>query len=331
MDKVALLSQEQRVELFSETAKIMGTTNAIVEKDFWVVWVLSKIFADERLNKILMFKGGTSLSKVFNLIGRFSEDVDLILDWRLVAAKDEPEKNDRSKNKQDKFNKGVNEKAQTYIEMTLLPIINEVLSPICHSKVDEEDKFSLNISYPSTFDDVYLRPEILLEIGPLASWLPSGKYEISSFVAEHFPSFFETPKCRLNAIEAKRTFWEKATILHHEANRPESSPLPSRYSRHYYDLAIMAKSFVKEEALADLELLEKVVEFKKKFYPRGWADYDSAKVGTLKLLPPEYRLLSLRQDYKSMQDMIFDKQLEFDEIVTTLEQLEKDINKEIKE
>jgi len=318
MDKVVLLSQEQRVELFSETAKIMGTTNAIVEKDFWVVWVLSKIFADDRLNKILMFKGGTSLSKVFNLIGRFSEDVDLILDWRLVAAKDDPEKNDRSKNKQDKFNKNVNEKAQAYIEMTLLPIINEILSPICFSKVDDKDKFSLNISYPSSFDDVYLRPEILLEIGPLASWLPSGEYEISSFIAEHFPSFFETPKCRVNAIEAKRTFWEKATILHHEANRPESSPLPSRYSR-------------KKEAIDDLELLEKVVEFKKKFYPRGWAEYDNAKVGTLKLLPPQYRLLSLRQDYKSMQDMIFDKQLEFDEIVTILEQLEKDINKKVKE
>lgn len=331
MDKVAELSQEQRVELFSETAKRMGTTNAIIEKDFWVVWVLSKIFSDERLNKILMFKGGTSLSKVFNLIGRFSEDVDLILDWRLVAAKDEPEKNDRSKNKQDKFNKDVNEKAQTYIEMTLLPIINEILSPICSSKVDDKDKFSLNISYPSTSDDAYLRSEILLEVGPLASWLPSGEYEISSFVADHFPNLFETPKCKVSAIEAKRTFWEKATILHHEANRPASSPLPSRYSRHYYDLAIMAQGFVKEEAMADLELLEKVVEFKKKFYPRGWADYDSAKPGSLKLLPPEYRLLSLKQDYKSMQDMIFDKQLEFDEIVTILEQLEKEINKVIKE
>jgi len=80
MDKVAALSTEERKELFSETAVKMETTPAIIEKDFWVVWTLDKIFANERLNKILMFKGGTSLSKVFNLIGRFSEDIDLILD-----------------------------------------------------------------------------------------------------------------------------------------------------------------------------------------------------------------------------------------------------------
>jgi len=72
MNKIVNLSQEERNELFSETASLMNTTNSIVEKDFWVVWTLSKIFTDDRLNKILMFKGGTSLSKVFNLIGRFS-------------------------------------------------------------------------------------------------------------------------------------------------------------------------------------------------------------------------------------------------------------------
>jgi predicted nucleotidyltransferase component of viral defense system len=106
MYKVANLSKVQRKELFSETATLMNTTNAIVEKDFWVVWTLSKIFEDERLNKILMFKGGTSLSKVFNLIGRFSEDIDLILDWRLISEENPLNKQD-SKNKQVKFNEHI--------------------------------------------------------------------------------------------------------------------------------------------------------------------------------------------------------------------------------
>ena len=97
MDKVANLSEENRNELFSETARQMQTTNAIVEKDFWVVWTLDKLFSDDRLNKILMFKGGTSLSKVFDLIGRFSEDIDLILDWELLTG--ENPYADRSKNK----------------------------------------------------------------------------------------------------------------------------------------------------------------------------------------------------------------------------------------
>jgi len=257
MNKIANLSNNERSELFSETATLMKTTSAIVEKDFWVVWVLDKIFLDERLNKILMFKGGTSLSKVFDLIGRFSEDIDLVLDWRLVTSENPHE--ERSKNKQNKFNEQTNEEAKLYIENELLPIISEILSPICHCSIDENDRFSINVVYPSAFSDNYLRPIILLEIGPLASWLPSDNFEIESFASLKFPHIFDRTKCKVNTIVAERTFWEKATILHHEANRPDSSPMPPRYSRHYYDLAIMAQSVVKEKALSDLKLLENVV------------------------------------------------------------------------
>lgn len=299
MNKIANLPKQQRSELFSETATLLNTTNSIVEKDFWVVWTLDKIFSDDRLNKILMFKGGTSLSKVFNLIGRFSEDIDLILDWRLVS-KENPLNDQESKNKQVKFNEHINENAKEYIKNELLPIISQNLSPLCTCSI-AEDGFSINVRYPNAFDDNYLRPEILLEIGPLASWLPYDNFEISSFAAQNFPQVFEKTKCTVNTIVAKRTFWEKATILHHEANRPADSSMPTRYSRHYYDLAMMAQNEVKDEALADLELLKNVVEFKQKFYPRTWAKYEEAVPETLKLLPPEFRLDSLEKDYKAMQ------------------------------
>ena len=281
MYKIANLSKDQRAELFSETATLMNTTNGIVEKDFWVVWTLAKIFEDERLNKILMFKGGTSLSKVFNLIGRFSEDIDLILDWRLVT-KENPLKELTSKNKQVKFNEQINENAKLYIKDELLPIISEILSPLCTCNI-ADDGFSINVKYPNAFNDTYLRPEILLEIGPLASWLPSDSFEILSFVAQKFSKLFEKPRCTVNTIVAKRTFWEKATILHHEANRPSDLVMPIRYSRHYYDLAMICQSRVKDEALADINLLKDVVEFKKKFYPRTWAKYEDAKKGTFNL------------------------------------------------
>jgi hypothetical protein len=325
MNKIANLPKQQRSELFSETATLMKTTNAIVEKDFWVVWTLNKIFSDDRLNKILMFKGGTSLSKVFNLIGRFSEDIDLILDWRLIS-KVNPLSEQESKNKQVKFNEQINENAKVFIKDQLLPIFSQILSPLCTCSI-AEDGFSINVKYPNAFDDSYLRPEILLEIGPLASWLPSDSFEISSFAAQKFPQVFEKSNCTVNTIVAKRTFWEKATILHHEANRPADSAMPTRYSRHYYDLAMMAQSKVKNEALADLDLLQNVVEFKQKFYPRTWAKYEEAIPGTLKLLPPEFRLDSLEKDYKAMQNMIFDKYISFDEIIGILGKLEKEINK----
>ena len=324
MNKIANLPKQQRSELFLETATLMNTTNSIVEKDFWVVWTLDKVFSDDRLNKILMFKGGTSLSKVFNLIGRFSEDIDLILDWRLVSNEN-PLNVQESKNKQVRFNEQINDNAKEYIKNILLPIISENLSPLCTCSM-AEDGFSINVKYPNAFDDDYLRPEILLEIGPLASWLPSDSFEISSFAAQKFPQVFEKTKCTVNTIVAKRTFWEKATILHHEANRPEESDMPTRYSRHYYDLAMMAQNEVKEEALADLELLKNVVDFKQKFYPRTWAKYEEAIPGTLKLLPPEFRLDSLEKDYKAMGNMIFDKYISFEEIIDSLRDLESEIN-----
>jgi len=325
MDKVASLTEEQRRKLFTETARKMNTIPAIIEKDFWVVWTLDKIFGDDRLNKILMFKGGTSLSKVFDLIGRFSEDIDLILDWREVTGEDPEEERD-SKSKQVQFNVQVNEDAKTYISDVILPVVSTLLSPLCTCRIDEEDAFNINITYPTSFNDPYLKPKILLEIGPLASWLPSDSFEISTYAAQKFPDVFERTSCKVNAIVAKRTFWEKATILHQESNRVQEKVLPPRYSRHYYDLAIMAQSFVKDEALTDLDLLAQVVEFKKKFYPAAWAKFDDAKPGSLKLLPPEFRVSELAKDYKAMGHMIFYKQLSFEEIIETLKSLEDEIN-----
>jgi len=325
MNNIPKLLQKDRDELFQETASLMNTTNAIVEKDFWVVWTLEKIFTDVRLKDILMFKGGTSLSKVFNLIGRFSEDIDLILDWNLVTNEDPYKKRD-SKNKQNKFNEQLNQDAIVYINDILLPIISKLVGKYCKCSIGDDDKFSIIINYPSSFEDKALLPHILLEIGPLASWLPSSTYEISPFVADKFPKLFKQPKCTVNTIVAKRTFWEKATILHQEVNRDESKKIPLRHSRHYYDLAMMAQSEVRDEALNDIELLENVVEFKKLFYPSNWANYEDAKVGTLRLLPPEFRYKELKADYQSMQNMIFDKKIEFEEIISVLKNLEEKIN-----
>ncbi len=327
MNNVAQLSADERNELFKETASLMNTTNAIAEKDFWVVWTLNKLFSDERLNKILMFKGGTSLSKVFNLIGRFSEDIDLILDWREVT-KGNPLDDQPSKTQQVKFNEQINESSKVYIKEKLLPIVSEILSSQCHCKfgVDDKGNYFVKIRYPAAFKDISLLPDILLEIGPLASWLPSATFEIEPFVATKFPHLFKQLKCNVNAVVAKRTFWEKATILHQEANRTKDKKTPLRHSRHYYDLAQMAQSNVKDEALSDLQLLEDVVVFKQKFYMSAWAKYEEAKVGTFKILPPEFRYKELKSDYDSMRSMIFDKYLEFDEIMKILKNLEEDIN-----
>jgi len=328
MNRVAALPSVQRNEIFSLTAERRGMGSvALVEKDFWVCWTLKRLFEHPELSRLLLFKGGTSLSKVFGLINRFSEDVDLILDWRIVT--DENPMADRSKTKQEKLNKEVNEAARAYIAGDLFRMLDDVLGDYCSLEVNAGEKdlgHIVRVRYPEASAAGNLLPYIQLEIGPLGSWLPHSEHTVRAYVAEEFPDQFDDPGCPVRAIDAHRTFWEKATILHHEANRPASSPVPERYSRHYYDLFLMAQSEVKRHALADLHLLNDVVEFKKRFYPRGWAEYDKAKPGTLKLIPPERILEEMRKDYTAMQEMIFGDRPAFDEIISGLKTLEQEIN-----
>ncbi len=328
MNRVAALTTAERSELFELTAERRGMGSvAVVEKDFWVCWTLKRLFEHPELSKLLIFKGGTSLSKVFGLIERFSEDIDLILDWRVVT--DEDPLAARSNTKQDRLNKEMNAKACEYIGGPLKKMLQETLGDYCSIEINTKERdlgHIVWIKYPNPSAAGNLLPYIQLEIGPLASWLPYSEHKVRSYAAEEFPDQFEYPDFLVRAIDAHRTFWEKATILHHEANRPDDSPVPERYSRHYYDLYMMSGTDVKTSALNDLSLLQDVVAFKKKFYPRGWANYDQAKPDTFKLIPPERVLKAMREDYDAMKEMIFGHIPLFDEIITGLSELEVEIN-----
>lgn len=328
MERVARLPAVERAALFAETAARMRTTPAVVEKDFWVTWVLDRLFADAELARLLMFKGGTSLSKVYRLIERFSEDIDLILDWRVLSAVsgNEDPLAARSRARQETLNAAINEQAQAYIAGALLERVATALGEACQCAIDKDDPHVIDIRYPAAFPDRYLRPELRLEIGPLASWLPHEDRMIGCYAAEAFPQVFERRECRVRVIRAERTFWEKATILHHEAHRPAGNPQPPRYSRHYYDLARMADAPVKDAALADLALLADVVAFKRRFYPRGWARYDLAVPGSLRLVPQGHVLAAVEADYRAMTNMIFGAVPAFGDIHARLRALEQEIN-----
>jgi hypothetical protein len=123
----------------------------------------------------------------------------------------------------------------------------------------------------------YLNPQVVLELGTHAEFVPHDNFTIRSFVAEEFPNVVADGDVAVVALLAKRTFWEKATILHAEYHRPPEKPLPDRYSRHYYDVAMMAQGLIRSEALSDMALLAQVVRHKETFYPSGWAHYDLAR------------------------------------------------------
>lgn len=332
MYKFAQMSKEDRDFVFNQTAINKGITKEIVEKDFWVCLMLDYLFTKSKYKNILTFKGGTSLSKGFNIINRFSEDIDLILNWTALGVGPFEPMEDRSNNKQDLFNKSLNKKAEDFIEKELLRDIKENLSRLLETDIDiaidDKEKQVINFHYPKIYSDSndYIKQYVRLEIGPLAAWTPSLNVKIIPYVCESMPTAFEIKNTSVLTVAPERTFWEKATILHREANRPKEKLMPSRYARHYYDLYMFSKTKYFLLALKNKDLLEKVVKFKTKFYRDNWANYDECLQNNLKLVPPDYRLKELEKDYTKMREMFYGEIPTFSEILKQLKIIENLIN-----
>lgn len=254
----------------------------------------------------------------------------MILDWTVIGIPENEPYEHRSNTQQNIYNQVINQKASIFIKNTLLDEIKTGLSDLLGFDVDMEcDKTEENIivfKYPRLYSNDSILNTIRLEFGPLAAWTPSEVIRVSPYIDDYYPNVMNQSFSEVLTVKPTRTFWEKATILHHEAYRPSSSKIPDRYSRHYYDLYMMSKGMPLDGLLEDIDLLDKVVEFKKKFYPRGWARYDLSKKGTLKLVPDMYRIDELEKDYKAMQDMLFGDKPLFDEVMDSLRKLEKQIN-----
>lgn len=331
MYKFALMSKKDKDFVFTKVAQNKNISKSIVEKDFYVCLMLDYLFNKSKYKDAFTLKGGTSLSKCFNLINRFSEDIDLILDWTFLGVtKDEPLIS-RSNTKQDKYNKELNHKAAIFIKEKLLVDLRDNLSRLLKTnvdiKIDDFDEQVINFYYPKLYKSTSILEMIRLEIGPLAAITPREEATITPYVNDLFPNLFKQPSTKVLTVSPSRTFYEKATILHREANRPKDKLIPKRYSRHYYDLYMIGNSIYKNEALNDSNLLKKVVLFKTKFYRDGFSNYEDALNKKIRLVPNEYRIKELEIDYKSMQEMIYGKTLSFNKILLYLKTLEKEINK----
>ncbi|HTX35751.1 MAG TPA: nucleotidyl transferase AbiEii/AbiGii toxin family protein [Bryobacteraceae bacterium] len=336
MNQVARMSAGQRAEVFAETADRKDLPEAIVEKDFWVCWVLQQLFSIETLSGRILFKGGTSLSKIFHAINRFSEDIDLAVDYAALGftGEKDPRVAAISKSRRNRILAEMMASCRRYIGDEFL----QTFRTRCRQALGASGDWSVSLSaddpnvvrfaYPPAARGslAYVVPQVVLELGTHAEFIPRGRFTIRSFVAEEFPGLMEEGEVGVIALLAKRTFWEKATILHAEFHRPPERPLPDRYSRHYYDVAMLGQGGVRAEALADWELLERVVRHKETFYPSAWARYDRARPGSFHLLPPEIRMAALQRDYRNMAVMIFGRPPAFETIMQTLAAVEREIN-----
>lgn len=327
-------SPEDRLSLFQYTANNLKLNEAIVEKDFWVCFMLEVLFEHSSYKDYFAFKGGTSLSKSFHLIERFSEDIDLILDWRKLGYElNEPLEN-RSNAAQERFKKEINARCEVFLRDEFIPTMKQVLLKLCPNEqfellIDETDPQTVLVSYLKNYEDAAIVRDIRLEIGPLAAWTPVSENSLHAYVYDAPDLPFEMKSITVPTVEVARTFWEKATILHAEAHRPKSKLLPSRYSRHYYDVYMMQSNpEVMKTIVENKELLKKVIDFKQKFYRQNWAEYDKALAGDLVLVPTDSDTIAgLREDYESMKNMLFRDFPTFEEILEGLAKLQEQLNK----
>jgi Nucleotidyl transferase AbiEii toxin, Type IV TA system len=345
MDDVARMEPGDRGALFTEAAAQKGTISAgVIEKDFWVCWTLKHLFELGPSPAQLIFKGGTSLSKVYAVIERFSEDIDVSLsreDLGFVAERNPY--GPMSGKQRQRIVEQIIDRCREAITAELLPTLHarfeSVLGPEDTAtpwslRPDEKDPQKIYFAYPAgiaTGGEVaanpYVRKVVLLELGARSDHWPVEEHPVRPYAAEMLPELFPEPACRIRTLKAERTFWEKATLLHAEVHRPPAVPMGDRLSRHYYDVAKLYQSSFGKNALSDHELLKQVVAHKSLFFRSGWANYQTAVPGSFRLVPAPERHAALKADYRVMQEnMIFGESYAFEELLAVVSEIERRVN-----
>lgn len=335
MDRFANDRPEHRDEAFGQAAAELGFGKAIIEKDFWVCWSLQHLFALPSFGDHLIFKGGTSLSKAYDVIHRFSEDIDLSLDRTQLGFEGDrdPENPDLSSGKRKSLLQDLQDAAEATVAGPLLDEINAAFSAHLDQPfslhIDAGDPQTVLFAYPSLAgkDTGYIQPVIRFEFGARGAQLPAEQRPIVTYVQQAFPDLPGLNAVDVQTLGIERTFWEKATILHMLFHQDVKKPLADRMSRHYYDMAQLIRHDAKARALANIDLLDEVGHHKSVFFKAAWARYEDAKPGSLRLFPNETLEAALRRDYAGMREMIIGDAPTFDDVMGTIAGLEAEINK----
>jgi hypothetical protein len=345
MDDVARLPPRDRSDLFRTAAALRGNMRAeLVEKDFWVCWTLKRLFTLNSPPAGLIFKGGTSLSKVYGAIARFSEDVDLSFDRAALgfggendpaAAPSKKQTQKRLDDLADACRKLIREKFLPQLAGEFTDLLGTTPSPETwriEPDPDDPDGQTLLFHYPAGLAEgrgapaPYVRPVVRLEMGARGDQWPAEDRTILSYAAETVPRPFREPRCGVHVLAAERTFWEKATVLHASCHCPEGKPLRERQSRHFYDVVQLFEAGIGKNALADLDLLREVAAHQAVFFRSSWSRYEEAVPGTLRLVPPSFRRKELEEDYRKMEEMVFGEPPPLDHILAVLGEIERAVN-----
>jgi hypothetical protein len=323
------LNNQTKLNIFKEVALKKRLSENAIEKDWWVVLTLELIFS-MKCAPALIFKGGTSLSKAWNLIQRFSEDIDVGLDKEFLGFKEqEPKKKAVNHLRRLSYDYVVNhftpELKNKFAEAGFISVDVKPQEVINH----DQDPLNVEIYYPRlTETSSYLKPGLLVEVGSRSLKEPNTVRSITSFVAGNFTeSPFIDKLITIPVVNPERTFLEKIFLLHEEFQRSAEKKRVGRLSRHLYDIEKLMDTPFADKALQDKNLYNSTVKHRSIFVKLGDVDYTKHSPKHIKFLPPIELLQQWEADYKQMQEnMIYGESLPFPKLIEKLKNLQTRIN-----
>ncbi len=337
MDEFLTQPLDRQRVIYEEAGRRLGLSAGSVEKDLWVCWTLRALFRLPVSGAHLTFKGGTSLSKGWKLIDRFSEDIDIVIAREFLGfgGSDAPE--DAPSNKQRvKRLEALMHAARAHIRDVLGPALEQQIRHLLPSTsawkleadADDPDAQTLLFHYPPAMGAaVYVRPVVKIELGARSDTEPSAMPEIAPYLAEVFPDEVPGSRFPVHAVAPERTFWEKVALLHEESYRESGAAPKARLARHYYDLWCLITRGVAERAIRDGALFGRVAAHRAVFFRRSRDAQASFAPGSLRIVPAADRLAQWRRDYEAMREsMFFDEVPDFAEILSVVGRFERNFN-----
>ena len=320
--------QDEKHIIFNQLAAKLKIHPASIEKDWWVVRTLELILTMD-VSEFIVFKGGTSLSKAWNIIERFSEDVDLALDRSFLGYEE---------CKTVKQVKKLRSSTRNYIYKDFIPGLQNAFIKAGYSDVEvklneEEGKnlepVQISILYKScTTISAYTNPYVKIEIGSRSLREPSTNKEFSSLVGEHFPDRpFADSQIIVSCANPERTLLEKLFLLHEEFSKPEDKIKVDRLSRHLYDVEMLTRKGFLEIAIKEKELYNEIINHRQIYTKISEIDYNFHQPKALNPLPPKAIMNSWKKDYLKMQEeMIHGDSLSFDDLIDRIAEIKNRIN-----
>lgn len=319
------LTPERRVERLNQATEATGLPDVAIEKDWWVTVCLKAVFQLE-YSEYLVFKGGTSLSKGWELIQRFSEDIDLGLDRRLFGSEFEGE---ISKSKIQKLRRTSCE----FISNDILRNLTEILDDwgatdeceLFAQPITDPDKDPqvIEVQYASVLESsAYLPQRVWIEVGSRSLIEPYEPRGINAILSSAVDTFV------VPTVLPQRTFLEKIFLLHEEYTMPTDKLRLNRLSRHLYDLERLMDTEHGLTAIENLDLYRDIVRHRERFNPLRGLDYRFHEPRHIRIVPPESLLKAFEQDYATMSEfMIYGESLSFPDLIKRLDILQERMRK----